>query len=226
MRKFALITIAVLIASSAARGEVATSRPASRPSLAGLLTESRKHEAAGRYAQATKSARAAMAVVDDDEMEQVFRIRNDLRRLARRESSARRLDALASALTERPGDQAIRERAIKICIVELDNPARAAVFVNEDTDQVLQTYVPMAAKSIDEVAEAACRELAEWYLDNIKKLSRFGRAVMLGRVAVYYGRFLKLHKTADAERRDAAEKYEQTVRQLSELGENPAKAPL
>jgi hypothetical protein len=167
-----------------------------------------------------------MAVVDDDEMEQVFRIRNDLRRLARRESSARRLDALASALTERPGDQAIRERAIKICIVELDNPARAAVFVNEDTDQVLQTYVPMAAKSIDEVAEAACRELAEWYLDNIKKLSRFGRAVMLGRVAVYYGRFLKLHKTADAERRDAAEKYEQTVRQLSELGENPAKAPL
>jgi hypothetical protein len=194
--------------------------------LAGLLTESRKHEAAGRYAQATKSARAAMAVVDDDEMEQVFRIRNDLRRLARRESSARRLDALASALTERPGDQAIRERAIKICIVELDNPARAAVFVNEDTDQVLQTYVPMAAKSIDEVAEAACRELAEWYLDNIKKLSRFGRAVMLGRVAVYYGRFLKLHKTADAERRDAAEKYEQTVRQLSELGENPAKAPL
>jgi len=158
--------------------------------------------------------------------ERVLQIRKDLRRLARRRSSARRLEALTSALTGRPGDQTLRERAIKICIIELDNPARAAVFVTEDTDQVLQTYIPMAAKSIDELAEAPCRELAEWYLNNLQKLSRLGRAVMLRRVVAYYGRFLKLHTAADAERRVAAEKHQQAVRQLAELGEKPAKAPL
>jgi len=224
MKKFALITIALLIASSAVRGEVAASRPSSRPSLTGLLAESRKHESAGRYARAAKSARAAMAMAHGDALAQVPQIRKDLRRLARRQSSARRLDELTSALIGRPDDQAIRERAIRICIIELDKPARAAVFVNEDTDQVLQTYVPMAARNIDEIAEAPCRELAEWYLNNLKKLSRFGRAAMLRRVAAYYGRFLKLHTAADAERRQAAEKYERAVRQLAELGEKPAKA--
>jgi len=238
MKKFVLITIAVLIASSEAGGKVVTSRPSSRPSLTGLLAQSRKHESAGRYAQAARSARAAMVIAHAGAStktggvkarvarERVLQIRKDLRRLARRRSSARRLEALTSALTGRPGDQTLRERAIKICIIELDNPARAAVFVTEDTDQVLQTYIPMAAKSIDELAEAPCRELAEWYLNNLQKLSRLGRAVMLRRVVAYYGRFLKLHTAADAERRVAAEKHQQAVRQLAELGEKPAKAPL
>ena len=228
MKKFALIAMVVLTASSVMRGKAATSMPAPRPSLAGLMRQSRKHESAGRYARAAKSARAAMAIAhtDSDETEQTLQIRKDLRRLARREVSARRLDTLSSAMTARPDDQAIRERAIRICIIELDNPARASVFVNEDTDQVLQTYIPMAAKNIDQLAEAPCHELAEWYINNLKKLSRFGRTAMLRRVAGYYGRFLKLHQTDDAERRQAAEKYQRAVRQLSELGEKPAKAPL
>ncbi len=220
MKKFALITMAVLIASSAVRGKVA----ASRPSLVGLLAESRKHEFAGRYAQAARSARAAMALAHTGGMRRVPQIRKRLRRLARRQCSARRLDALAADLAARPDDLAIRERAINICIVELDNPARAAAFINEDTDQILQTYVPMAAGKIDQIAEAPCRELAEWYLRNLKKSSRLGRVAMLWRVAAYYGRFLKLHTAADAERRQATEKYELVVRQLAELGETLAEA--
>ncbi|MBL7220765.1 MAG: hypothetical protein ISS69_11670 [Phycisphaerae bacterium] len=226
MKKVVLIAIGLLLASSVVRGEVAASRPASRPSLAGLLAESRKHESAGRYAHAAKSARAAMAIAHAGKLRQVPQIRKQLRRLARRECSLRRLDALAAVLVARPDDMAIRERAINICIIELDNPARAAAFVNEDTDQILQTYVPMAAQSIDKIAEAPCRELAEWYINNLKKPSRFGRVAMLRRVAGYYGRFLKLHKSDDAERRAATEKYELAVRQLADLGEKPSKAPL
>ena len=222
MKKVALVAMSVLLASSVVRGKVATSRP----SFTELLAESQKHESAGRYAQAAKSARAAMAMAHAGKLSQVPHIRKQLRRLARRQSSARRLDAMVSVLAGRPDDLAIRERIIKLCIIELDNPARASVFVNEDTDQVLQTYVPMAAKSIDKIAEAPCRELAEWYLNNLKKPSRFGRVAMLRRVVAYYGRFLKFHTTADAERRDAVEKYKQTVQQLSELGEKLAKAPL
>jgi len=222
LKKSALIAMAVLIASSAVRGKVA----ASQPSLAGLLAESRKHESAGRYALAAGSARAAMVLAHAGKLPQVPQIRKRLRRLARRQCSARRLDALAGVLAGRPGDLTIRERIINICIVELDNPARAATFVNEDTDQILQTYVPMAAKSIDRIAEAPCRELAEWYLSKLKKPSRLGGVSMLRRVEAYYGRFLELHRTADAERRQAAEKYELAVRQLAERGEKPAKAPL
>jgi|GEM_PF-2227896 len=226
MKKFIFIGTAMLIAFSVGRGEVATSRPSSMPSLTGVLAQAGRHESAGRYARAARSARMAMALARTEAPERVAQIRKDLRRLARLESSARRLEVLTSVLVGRPDDLAVRERAIDICIVELDNPARAAALVNEDTDQILQTYVPLAARSIDELAEAPCRELAEWYINNLKKRSRFGRVAMLRRVVVYYGRFLKLHKTIDAEHRDATEKYERAVLQLAELGEKPAKAPL
>ena len=222
MKKCALIAIAVLTAISTVRGQVAVSQP----SLAGLLAESKKHESSGRYALAAASARAAMALARAGDLPEAPQIRKQLRRLARRQCSARRLEALSAVLAKRPGDLAIQERIINICIVELDNPARAAKFVNEDTDQVLQTYVPMAVKSIDRLAEAPCRELAEWYLSKLKKPSLLGGIAMLRRVEAYYGRFLELHRTADAERRQAAEKYELAVRQLAERGEKPAKAPL
>ncbi|MDP6637440.1 MAG: hypothetical protein QGG42_21285 [Phycisphaerae bacterium] len=231
MKKFALITTAVLISAAAigAVKKVATSRPASgatsRPSLAGLMAQAAKYESVGQYAQAAKSARAAIALSSKADPADVARIRKQLRRLARRLSSARRLEALTDLLARRPDDLAIREKIIRLCVLELDSPVRAAKFINEDTDQVFQTYVPMAARKLDQLAEAPCRELAEWYLSHLKKPSRFGRIAMLRRAAAYYGRFLQLHTSVDAEQRRAAQQYELVAGQLADLGESLAKAP-
>jgi hypothetical protein len=223
MKKLALICAVVLVASISAQGKVA----ASRPSMAGLRAKADKHESAGQYAQAAKSARAALAFasIGRRNISQVPQIRKQLRRLARRLSSVRRLKALTAVLAKRPVDLATRERIIKLCVMELDNPTLAATFINEDIDPVLQTYVPLAAGKIDQIAEAPCRELAKWYSSCLEKTSRFGRIAMLRRVASYYDRFLKLHTAADAEQQQATLECERVVRQLADLGETFEKAP-
>jgi len=186
---------------------------------ADLLTESRKHESDGDYAKAAHSARRALIVARAGSLKQVPAIRKRLRQLAARHGAMRRVAALSAALKKKPDHLATRDKIIRILVVELDSPAKAAKFVNDDTDQILQTYIPLAAKSIDKVTETGCRELAEWYLSHVKGASWVGRPAMLKRVAAYYGRFLKLHNADDQARAKAKEKYDSAVRQLGELGE-------
>ncbi|MCP4376154.1 MAG: hypothetical protein GY794_08285 [bacterium] len=230
MKKFALVALVLFSAALLGYAKGPTTKPAEPPklSLEEYLAEAKRFEEAGHYSQAAKSARAAMAIPRYKGVEVIAHIRKLLRRLAMRQQLARRLDAMAAVLVDRPDDLKVREKAIKICISELDNPARAAKFVNEDIDQILQTYVPMACRKITDLPEAPCRELAEWYINNLEnqKVSNFGRVAMLKRVAAYYGRFLKLHKAEDTERTQADEKYQFVVGQLAELGEEPTQAPL
>lgn len=221
------MTVALLV-SEAAWGQAATTKPTStqpaksatkRPSLVGLMLKAEKLESAGQYALATRATREALSVSVVSNARRVPEIRKQLRRLARLQSVARRLDVLISKLSDKPDDIVVRERIIRICVVELDAPARAAKFLNEDVDQILQTYIPLAAGDVDKLTEATCRELGQWYLSNIGKTSRFARVAMLRRAAACYGRFLQLHKSGGTEQSQAAEKYEQIVEQLAQLGE-------
>jgi len=208
-----------------------TNQPATQPAetpksrTVRLLAESRKHESAGDYAKAARSARGALIAARAGSGEHVHEIRKRLRQIAARQGAVRRLGALSAVLKKKPDHLATRDKIIRICIVELDSPKRAAKFVNEDTDQVLQTYTPLAAGSIDKVSETGCQELAEWYLSYVKSASWVGRPAMLKRVAAYYGRFLKLHTAADDARAKAKEKFDSVVRQLGELGEEPDEEP-
>ncbi len=225
MKNCAVIAAVVLIHAAAvcaaARGAATkpATRPTSSPSLAGLIAQADKHESAGQYAQAAKYARAALANVGKGDAKRIPQIRKQLKRLTRRLGSARRLATMSAALAKRPEDLAIRERIITLCVVELDNPKMALKFINEDVDQILQTYVPLAAGKLSEIGEASCRELAAWYLSHLKKPLGIGRIGMLRRVAAYYDRFLQLHKSVDDEHRHATQQRQSAVRSLAEMGE-------
>jgi len=225
MKNCALIAVVVLINASAVCAAVGgattkpSTRPTSGPSLSGLMAQADKYESAGQYAQAAKYARAALASTGELGLKSIPQIRKQLRRLTRRLSSARRLETMTAALAKRPEDIAIRERIIKLCVVELDNPTMALEFINEDVDQILQTYVPLAAGKLSKIGEASCRELARWYLSHLKNPSRIGKVGMLRRVAAYYDRFLQLHKTVDDEHRHATQQRQSAVRSLAEMGE-------
>jgi hypothetical protein len=225
MKKCVVICAAVLInaASLGAAARVATSRPATRPApgptQASLIAQADKHESAGQYALAAKYARAALAGAGKRGLKSISRIRKQLRRLALRLSSARRLEAMSAALAKRPEDIAIRERIIKLCVVELDNPTMALKFINEDVDQILQTYVPLAAGKLSKIGEASCRELAAWYASHLDKTSPVGKIAMLRRVAACCDRFLQLHKSVDDEHRHATQQRQSAVRSLAEMGE-------
>lgn len=231
MKKFALVWMMVLAACGYACGKAAApvkapapgKVAASRPSLIGLLARADKLESAGKYSQAAKSARAAIAVAKGSKL--VPLIRKRLRRLALLTASARRLSEMKAALARKPDDMAVRERIIRLCVIELDNPSLAMEFINEDVDQMLRTFVPLAARKIDRIPEAQCRELADWYASLLKTPSRLGTVDMLRRVATYCGRFVKLHTVVDEEHRRAAAGYADAVKRLSDIGETIEKSP-
>ena len=91
---------------------------------------------------------------------------------------------------------------------EADDPATAAKHLTHDVDEITRTYVRLAAKPTEEVAPAACLELAAWYQGQAEGASSAIKLVVLSRAAGYYGRFLADGKASGA----AAERASQDVR--------------
>ncbi len=109
-----------------------------------------------------------------------------------------KVDKYAEVLTKKPDDADIRAKIIETLLTTLDDPAAAAKYINEDVDQKLQAYVPLAAKDISEVPEEGCKSLAEWYGKELAKtFSSLTKYKMLQRAKRYYERALSLHDKAD-----------------------------
>ena len=133
-----------------------------------------------------------------------------------------KLTALQTRLTTNPEDTAVREELILLYIVAFDKPAEAAKLLTDDLDEVTRTYVPLAAKKLDDLDEAICLELGDWYHKKLsKKASVVGRSVVLRRAHGYYQRFLEFHAKKDARsyRTKAALKSIET--ELKKLGVPP-----
>jgi hypothetical protein len=99
-----------------------------------------------------------------------------------------------------PSNNALRTLVIRMCVTELDDPAEGAELLTGDMSEQLQTYAPLAAKDPAEVAEAACLELGNWYVELAKDASTNGKVICLDRAITYLERFLDLHKAEDTSR--------------------------
>ncbi len=109
------------------------------------------------------------------------------------------IDSLKAKLAANPGDKATRNSLIEMCLVGLDSPAEAAKYLSDDCDESLRKYVPLAAKPLEELKEAECLALAQWYEQLIDKgTTPTSKANAAGRALRYYLQFLSLHETKDA----------------------------
>jgi hypothetical protein len=116
----------------------------------------------------------------------------------------KQLAALKEKLEAKPDDAAARKELVRLYLVELDNPAEAAKFVDEGLDEATRKYVPAAAKPLEEAPELACRELGEWYRGLADQAqTAAGKGAMLRRAQVYYERFLNTHPADDLARATA-----------------------
>ena len=146
--------------------------------------------------------------------------------LAGRKQVEKELAALKAKLEADPKDDDARKELIRLYLVELDNPAEAARFVDESIDEATRKYTPAAAKGVDEAPELACPELGAWY----RSLADMGssasaKAAMLLRARAYYERFLDLHKAEDLARTTAAltlKKIEDALAKLPAAGAKSA----
>ncbi|MDP6545583.1 MAG: hypothetical protein QGH60_16495 [Phycisphaerae bacterium] len=102
----------------------------------------------------------------------------------------KKLMVLRAALTDAPANAKARAKLIFFYLHELDDPAGAQKHLTEDTDEVLRTYIPLAAKPAEKIDPAVCQELGQWYHQQAPKASIAGKRVALTRAMKYYERYL------------------------------------
>lgn len=153
-------------------------------------------------------------------------IQAQLEGLAPAQKMEKQIAALKAKVEKDPADAASRKELVRLLLVEEDNPAEAAKFLDESLDEATRKYVPAAAKPLEEAPELACKELGDWYRGLADQAAASAsKGAMLRRAQGYYERFLDLHTTEDLARTTASlmlKKIEDALTMLSPAGEGTA----
>ncbi len=150
-------------------------------------------------------------------------IQAQLAGLGAQQQVEKQIAALKAKLEKDPQDAASRKEIVRLYVVEMDNPAEAAKFIDETLDEATRKYVPAAAKPLEEAPELACNALGDWYRGLADQTTApASKGAMLRRAKAYYERFLGLHKADDLARTGAAlmlKKIEDALAKLGPAGE-------
>jgi len=139
--------------------------------------------------------------------------------LAPQQQVEKQVAALKAKLEKDPADAASRKELVRLFVVELDNPAEAARFVDETLDGATRKYVPAATKPLGETPELACNELGDWYRGLADQATApASKGAMLRRAKAYYEWFLDQHKADDLARDGATLMIKKIDDTLTKLG--------
>jgi len=141
-------------------------------------------------ARAVKSDRAAALDAHLKDLEQLARLGVEVENLKKQ-------------LAANPENPAARLRLVRLLLVDLDDPAEAAKYVEGVQDAALAKYVPAAARPLEEAPELACLELGDWYRSLAETAPPAAKGPMFARAQAYYKRFLEVHPAEDINRAKA-----------------------
>ena len=125
------------------------------------------------------------------------------RELVGAERLAKRIAGYKARLKVDPSQIAAREALVNIYLIERNDPAEAAKWLNEDCDERLRTYIPMAAGDINAIAEPTLAEMGHWYKSLAASAQPGDKGGLLIRALAFYEKFLDKHTTADLARTKA-----------------------
>ncbi|NBB96302.1 MAG: hypothetical protein GVY16_11265 [Planctomycetes bacterium] len=163
----------------------------SRMTVAELGTAERE------FAEALAAWRGAIDVAEEANSTTLVALKARLSAFADRAQSAKKVAALAVQLDQAPHDAAVRSEMLTLHLRELDNPAEAAKYLDAAVDEATKTNCLLAAEPVENLAEEAALNLAEWYGRMINEAGVGGRRLMADRAKAYYGRFFELHEGED-----------------------------
>jgi tetratricopeptide (TPR) repeat protein len=181
------------------RGEARTKAGEMVITALGALAEAQID--AGDFDAAGLTLRQALAVAMAIKSESKAAIQAQLAGLASQQQVEKEIAALKAKLGKDPQDAASRKEIVRLYLVEMDNPAEAAKFVDETLDEATRKYVPAAVKAVEEAPELACAKLGDWYMGLVGQAATLAsKGAMLRRAQGYYQRFLELHTDEDLTR--------------------------
>ena len=204
----------------AARGEARTKAGESVITALGALADAQA--VAGDTGAADMTLRQAIAVATAIKSESKAALQDRVENLALRQKVEKQIAAIQAKLDANPQDEASRTELVRLYLVEMDNPAEAAKFLDETLDEATRKYVPAAAKPIEDAPELACMELGDWYKDLADQAAApASEGAMLRHAQAYYQRFLALHPAADLARTAATLTLKRIEDALAKLGPAP-----
>jgi len=107
------------------------------------------------------------------------------------------------SLQANPQDKAAASQLLWLCLVELDNPAEAARYMDFGCDETTKKYVVVAGMKTENLPEAACLKLGDWYRGLADMAGPCGKEAMLRRSKTYCEQFLRVHADEDQDRMKA-----------------------
>ena len=180
------------------RGEARTE--AGEALIEALIQAAGAKAEAGDYAGATALGRRAQTVARSVKSDRKDEIETLLKRLASDLRVEHEIEGLKALVEKDAANAAAREKLVRLYLVERDDPAAAAKWVDGVEDEDLKKYVPAAAKDVAEAPELACLELGDWYRGLGDAAPADAKAAMYVRARGYYERFLGLHGGEDLKR--------------------------
>ena len=166
--------------------------------LAVLVEMGDARSEARKSAEAAALFQRAMGVATTIHSEQMIEVQGKLREAQVRQRIDQKFENLKARLAKDPKDAETRNQLVMMEVVEYEDLPAAVKRLQQDMDETLRTYVPLAAKPLDQTPEATCLELGEWSRKLMPEASLQGRLNILNKARSYYDRFVELHKTGDA----------------------------
>jgi hypothetical protein len=203
--------------------QYALSRGDERRKLAGelidcLLAVAEDREEAGKLDDALGLCRQASHAAENLRSWKGALVDQVTKRLKWRVSTAAQVRLFKRRLKENEFDAETRLKLVNLLLVEQDDPAEAAKFVNADLDLSYRTYVPLAVRGRHwRMDEAEILALADWYRQLGADASRWGKIAVLDRARDYYRYFLRRHEEKDLQRTKAATDLAKVEAELDRL---------
>ena len=125
------------------------------------------------------------------------------RELVAAERLVKRIAGYEARLKVDPSQIVPREALINIYLIEKNDPAGAAKWLNEDCDERLRTYIPLVTGDINTIAETTLVELGDWYKSLAASAQPPSKSGLLIRAQTFYEKFIEKHTAADLVRTKA-----------------------
>jgi hypothetical protein len=225
IRAGVLDTVATQCQGIVSRSSGADREKAGEQLVAVLKTAGDDHAAAGDYAKAAIYYRKALDAATAIKSYAVPEIQPKLQTAMLRQAAAVRIEALAKQLETSAADTAARDELIRLHLVDMDDPARAATYVDPKSEDVRSKTIRVAGMSVGALPEAACRQLAELYVTLGDQAVPACKTVMYGRAKAWYGAFLEKHTTADVQRMGAELALKGLDEKIAKLAPKPTMPP-
>jgi len=169
-----------------------------------LLALADTHVETGDYPRAVAACRRAARIaraIKSDRLAGIESRRNRARFLLRTE---RDIANMKARLKRDPENTSAREKLVRLYLVNLNKPRKAAEYLEGVEDESLKKYVPAVDKGVAATPELACVEMGDWYRTLGETAPAPAKRAMYERAKAYYEWFLSLHEAEDLARTTAA----------------------